>query len=351
MIAEFHFDQKDRAVYEREFAARLPHRILDNHIHIWTRECLTIPRSAYAVYKTYKPWTDYDFMEEFTLEDCENLAGTILPGKRVDFSYFGLPFPQIDREKSNAYVVSHATECRRAFYYMPGQFEDVSAVGESLLQNPYFVGLKPYPDLVQGGGDCASIYDMLNRSALEFADRHDLVVILHIPRKGRMRDAENRRELLEIIRTYPHIRLIIAHVGRAFCYADVEGTIDFLKDFENVSFDTAFVQDADVLAYLMRLVPSEKIVFGSDAPLAYARGKDVVINNRHYYATEHPAPWGIAPAKEGFVDFTYYFYEQLRALLFASKSVYGAKEERHLENIFYRNALRLMGEKGEKIYA
>ena len=352
MISEFNYLESDRAVFEQEFASRLPDVIFDNHIHCWSKECLNISRSDYALYKDYKPWTDFDFIEEFTIDDYLACVGEIFPGRKCQAAYFGLPFPQIDRDRSNAYIAKRATEIGAGFYYMPGQFEDMDEADQRhrLLDNPYFIGLKPYPDLVAGGGGDASIYDMLNRSALEFANRHSLPVILHLPRKGRLHDERNRLELEEILTNYPDIRMIVAHFGRAFCYADAVGVLDFLAKYENAWFDTAFVDDPQVYEYVMRLVPSEKILYGSDAPLALTRGKDVVINNKHYYVAGHTVPWGLGPMKEGFVDLTYYVYEQIRAMLYAAANVYGRNEERHIENIFHMNAMRVLGEKG-KIYA
>lgn len=353
MISGFEYKQSDRAIWEKEFADRLPDRMLDNHIHVWTKECLNIPKSEYAIHKQYKPWTDYDFMEEFTLEECRFCEDALFPGKQMAMTCFGLPFPQIDRERSNQYVLREATAKGVGFYYMPGQFEDMEQTQQRLrlLENPCFLGLKPYPDLVAGGGNTASLYDMLNPSALRFANENRLCVILHIPRKGRIRDKDNQRELAEIASRYPQIRLVVAHVGRAFSFCDVEGTIDFLKAYENVFFDTAFVNDPDVFAYLMRLMPAEKIIYGCDAPLAFSRGRDVTINNHHYYVCDHPVPWGISPMTPDLMDLTFYAYEQLRAMLQASREVYGSRESAALEQIFFGSALKAIGDKGTALYA
>lgn len=353
MISGFQFTPKDRQMFEEEFASRLPQRMLDNHIHVWTKQCLNIPKSEYAIHKQYKPWTDYDFIEEFTIEECQSCLSVLFPGKQMDMTCFGLPFPQVDRNRSNAYVLEHATQQKIGFYYMPGQTEDMEATQEEkhLLENPFFLGLKPYPDLVAGGGAHASIYDMLNHSALCFAHEHQLCVVLHIPRKNRIQDPDNQRELEEIARNYPNIRLVIAHVGRAFSYCDVVGAIDFLKKYDHVYFDTAFVDDGDVLEYLMRLVEPDKIIYGCDAPLAFTRGRDVTINNHHYYVCDHPVPWGIAPLNPSFVDLTFYAYEQIRATLQASHRVYGHSEKDALEMIFRGSALAALGKKGETIYA
>lgn len=147
------------------------------------------------------------------------------------------------------------------------------------------------------------------------------------------------------------MRLVIAHVGRSFTYYDVENTIDFLKPFENVSFDTAFLNDPNVFEYLMRLVPPERIIYGCDAPLAFTRGRDVTINNQHYYVCDHPVPWGISPMTPDKINLTFYVYEQLRAMFQASGRVYGSHEDIALEKIFLKSAIDTIGSKGKFLYA
>ena len=339
MIAGFEFGEKDARVFRDEFASRLPDRIIDCHNHGWTKECLLVPRGEYAFHKRYKPWTDFDLMEEFTLADFARCAGAVFPEKEVRGMFFGLPFPQVDRERSNAYILADAPARNNGFYYMPGQFEDAGEAESrfGLLSRKGFAGLKPYPDLARADGGEVGLYDMLNRSFLEFADRYGLLIMLHIPGEQRLRGERLRRDLVEAVEAYRRAVFIIAHVGRSFCHHDVDGAVDFLTGYENVDFDTALVNDPLVLEYLFRRVPSGRILYGSDSPLAFCRGKDVCVNNRHYYVSGTVPPWGLGPGSEGLLDLTYYVYEELRAILYAAKAVYGNAEGRHLENIFWNN--------------
>ncbi len=339
MISGFTYGDKDAAVFRQEFADRLPDRIIDCHNHSWTRDCLAIPREEYAVHKRYKPWTDFDFMEEFTIPDFARCAAEVFPGKAVRGMFFGLPFPQVDRDRSNAYILAEAPARNCGFYYMPGQFEDAGEAEArfGLLGKKGFVGLKPYPDLARVDGGEVGLFDMLNHSFLEFADRHNLLIMLHTPGKNRFRNERLCRDLTEAVTRYPNAVFIIAHVGRSFCYHDVDGTIDFLLPHENVIFDMALINDPLVMEYLLRRVPSERVVYGSDGPLAFARGKDVCVNNKHYYVSATVPPWGLGPGDEGLLDLTFYVYEELRAILYATQAVYGAAETGHLENIFWNN--------------
>ena len=45
--------------------------------------------------------------------------------------------------------------------------------------------------------------------------------MLHIPRSKRFRDPVNLARIREIKKSYPNVKLIVAHVRRAYCQEDV----------------------------------------------------------------------------------------------------------------------------------
>lgn len=344
MIRDFEYRESDFRIFQSEFSERLPEKIYDSHVHLWAKSNLNISKAEYSTYKVYKPWTDFDYMEEFLYEDYCLYASQAFPGKILMPMAFGSPFPQIDRDRTNDYIIETASLHNMPFYYIPGQYEDMYETerNRNLLKMKGFLGLKPYPDIPVVEGREVSFYDMLNRSALEYADEHGLYIILHIPRKGRLHSQENRRELIECITHYKNARFIIAHVGRAFTYYDVEGLIDFLFPYDNVLFDTALINSETVLTYLLKKADTSGILFGSDAPLAFSRGKDVTINNRHYYVSETQVPWGLSYGSDPLKEFTFYIYEEIRAMLYASREVFGKSERTILEKIFYKNAKSIL---------
>lgn len=347
MIRDFRYRESDRKIYEEELRDWLPEKIYDSHVHLWAKENLKISREEYAIHKVYKPWTDFDCIEEFLYEDYRECAGTAFPGIKLMPLAFGSPFPQIDRDLTNAYLIDTAQKQAMPYYYIPGQYEDLFETEKRLhlSKQKLFLGLKPYPDIPVVEGREVSIYDMLNPSALAYANQYGLSVVLHIPRKGRLHAEENRRELLECITQYPRIWFVMAHVGRAFTYYDVEGLIDFLLPYENVWFDTALINSEAVLTYLFQKGDATRVLFGSDAPLAFLRGKDITINNRHYYVSEDPVPWGLGPMKGTLPEFTFYIYEEIRAMIYAAKMVWKEDARRILEQVFYQNAKRLLEER------
>jgi hypothetical protein len=348
---DFYYGEDDAEVFHREFASSIPDTIIDGHNHCWLKEHLTITKEEYCLYKGYKPFTDFDYMEQFSLDEFYHCAGQAFPGKKARGTFFGLPFPMLNIEAMNRYIMQSAVEKGDGFYYIISQYEDAADAEHrfAFTGKKGFLGFKPYPDLARGAEGEPGLYDMLNRSFLEYADEHSLAVMLHVPGKKRLRNEALRRDLVDCVNRYRNVTFILAHVGRSFCYAEVEGSIAFLTEKDNVLFDTALINDPLVMEYLLRRVSSEAVIFGSDSPLAFARGKDICVNNQHYYVASKMVPWGLGPGEEGLLKPTFYIYEELRAILYAAKAVYGAKQEIHLENIFYKNSSRMLKKAGIEI--
>lgn len=342
-MRDYAYRDTDLAVFREELDGFLPGELIDAHVHIWNRESIGIGPGEYGRYRRYKPWTDFCHTEQFTLEDFAACSSQLYPGRTVRGMFFGLPFERAGLASMNAYVIDAAARHGAPFYYIPAPAEDMDATQArlGLLERPGFVGFKPYPDLVEGAGGECGIYDMCNRSVLRFADRHGLAVMLHIPRQAKLRSEDNRRELLEISRGYPNARIIVAHVGRAFVYHDVEGLLDFLLPCENVYFDTACVNDPLVLEYLFRRADPGRVLYGTDAPIAFYRGRDVCLNNRHYFVTDRQVPWGFGPGREGLAELTFLVYEELRAVRYAMRRVYGERCAEPAERFFCGNAKRV----------
>ena len=53
-------------------------------------------------------------------------------------------------------------------------------------------------------------------------------------------------------------------------------------------------------------------------------------------------PWGLGPIEGTLSAFTFYIYEEIRAMIYAAKLVYGNEARPILEQVFYQNAKRLL---------
>ena len=326
---------RDTRLYEQELRPWLPQRVLDAHVHLF-------PREAFPADYAFAPKSCYRrFGCQHTIEQCLGAAAALLPG--VDFGVlcFGTPDPQADRDAAAAYCGA-VSDNERVFGMTLTSPADRVEDLERRIREHRLVGYKPYRDLVTGKDrDAVGIADMLPHRQMELADRLGLAVMLHIPRANRLADPDNQREMVEICRRYPRASIIFAHVGRAYFMQNVVGNLAAVAECANAYADVAMVNHPGVLEYTFRHFPRERILFGSDAPIAWLRGKSVEINDQYAYlmGEDYRVGTAIYDADHA-VEFTFFYYEILRGVKEAAAKAGVTRPE--LEALFFDNAYDLL---------
>jgi predicted TIM-barrel fold metal-dependent hydrolase len=114
-----------------------------------------------------------------------------------------------------------------------------------------------------------------------------------------------------------------------------QSNIDDFVQFPNAYFDTAMINHEGVLKYTFDHFPAERVLFGSDAPISFLRGKSVEINNQYAYlmGEDYAVGTSIIDTSHS-VKFTSFFYEQLRAILNATPA-------EHVSDVLFDNAQRV----------
>ncbi len=327
-------NDRDRAVFEEEIAPWLPARVFDAHIHVLNRESFinppTDPRSCYN-----------RFGGEYTFEQCDADLAALLPGRELGYLSFGTPGLHVDTQKAACYTASGTDRVSRFGLSLISPYEPVADV-ERRIREYRLAGYKPYYNFVKGkAADQVTVFDMISAEQMELADRLGLVITFHIPRAGRLADPLNQRQMVELCRRYPGARIVYAHIGRAYFLNNVIGQLDGLRDCENAYLDTAMVNHAGVLEYTFKHFPRERILFGSDAPIAMLRGKSVEINNQYAYLMGEDYRIGTAIYDaDRAVEFTFFYYEQLRAIGQAAERA--GLDAGEIDGIMGANALSLL---------
>ena len=93
--------------------------------------------------------------------------------------------------------------------------------------------------------------------------------------------------------------------------------------------------------HLFLTVPSDRVLYSTDIPIALAPGKSVEINDQYTYVT--PVPWelSITDAHRKLV-FTSFLYEELRAI---RRVIERAGLDRgFVQGFFHANGMRLLNE-------
>ena len=122
----------------------------------------------------------------------------------------------------------------------------------------------------------------------------------------------------EIERKYPNVRLVVAHIGRAYSKEDIGDAFEVLRNTRHMLFDfTANVCD-DAIKACIRAVGTKRLLFGSDLPIAIMRMYRVVEGGVY----RNVVPRGLYGDVSGDphmrqtdeTDITLMIYEELRAL-------------------------------------
>jgi hypothetical protein len=168
-----------------------------------------------------------------------------------------------------------------------------------------------------------------------------LILLLHLPRPGRLKDPANLAELKEIAREFPRLTLVIAHVGRSYCPSFALEGLPALKDCPSFLYDIAAVLNPDVLAFALRELGPGRILWGTDFPILFLRGRQEWRGDKYVNLTAQMFMWNVErrpPQEEA--RYTLYVYEQLRALREACERVGVSREG--VESIMHLNAVQLL---------
>ena len=334
------YTKYDKYVYEKELKDFLPHEFIDFHTHVDKKGL-----EPYGSHNGGSSWTDLIAKDDRGVEALLESYRELFPDKKVTPLIFGGCL--LDIAKTNDYVYEKRKEFNLPSLYRTDYAMDPDKLEEDIKKRG-FLGIKPYLS------NCPSyippketrIFDFLPHEHLEVCDRNGLIVMLHIPRDGRFKDPVNLYQLKEIEEKYPNLKLIIAHIGRAYAKEDIGNAFDIVGKGKNTYFDfTANVCD-DAIKACIEAVGSERLIFGSDLPIAIMRMYRIV-ENGVYYNIVPKGHYGDVDGEphmrqaEG-EDITVMIYEQLKALKRVAADM--KLSDKDVENIMNSNAKKLIEE-------
>lgn len=343
---EFNYNDYDRHVYETELRDFLPDKLIDCHTHVWKE---SFPRYGVNANKAPDPtkkikWTSFIKTKGVEVEEMLGHFKTLYPDKEATPLVFGSCGRDI--QMCNDYV---GAECKRLG--LPGLLRSDYAMTPDFLEEEMarhgLLGLKPYltnhPAYIPASE--VRIFDFLPHSHLEAANKNGWIVMLHIPRAKRLRDALNIAQIMEIEEKYPDLKLVVAHIGRAYSKEDLGDAFDTLKNTKNLVFDfTANLCD-DAIKACIEACGTKRLLFGTDAPIAYMRMYRIVLEDGTYCNVVPKGFYGDGSNVDGLIeeerdDFTIMIYEQLRALKRVALDL--KLRDSDIEDIMYNNSKRLI---------
>ena len=265
----------DHDYYRREIAPILPPTVLDFHTHTWSAENWK-----------EKPWetdksggrymvTDTFYPPEHLLRD----GSACFPDRVYEAVCFGIPTPAVDWEKDTAYVAAAAREHDALHPLMVAG----PALGipreryEQALAEGRFHGFKVFLNWYGDNYGDMRVEDMVGPVERALANERRLVVLLHVPRAGRLADPEIQAGMRRLAAECPQAKIVLAHCGRCYLPSEMKAAIGCLRGLSNVWMDTAMVMDPVVIQIALNEIGPARLLFATDFPVAAMRGRRVQV--------------------------------------------------------------------------
>ena len=344
----FQIKQIDREIYRNQIVDFLPQRIIDIHTHVW------LNRHKKHTERDHSRVVSWPVLvaEDNSIEDHMETYRLMFPGKKVEPLIFSSVGPADDIDELNRYIGNTAAAHQiPALLYSHPTWS--AADLERRIIDGGFVGIKSYlnltPDYLPKNE--IRIFDFFPPHQLEVMDRHRWLVMLHIPRDGRLRDWVNLAQMIEIDRHFSNAYVIIAHVGRAYCPEDVGDAFEVLAGTKNLLFDFSANTNSWVFEGLINAVGPGRILFGSDLPILRMRMRRICKDGLYVNLVPKGLYGDVSMDKNmGEVEgseaesLTFFMYEEILAFKRAAKAVDLSADD--ILGVFYGNGARVLRNAG-----
>ena len=273
MTEQERYDRIDLPFYRGEIEPLLPAEVLDFHAHIWRkRDWREIPwdeNEAGAKYMVTSP--------DYGLEQLREDSHRIFPGRSYRAVCFGNPTPAADIESSNAYIAEAGASGWVYPLMLAGKGLASREQIEGRLVRDGFYGYKVFLNWFGDNYANLTVEDMLSPVEMQLADEYRLIVLLHVPRSGRLADPEIQRGVQKLSGKYPHAQIVLAHCGRCYLPDEMKRAIPSIRALSNVYMDTSMVMDPVALQMVLEEIDSSRVLFATDFPVPVMRGRRVYV--------------------------------------------------------------------------
>ncbi|MCC6445014.1 MAG: hypothetical protein IT210_16350 [Armatimonadetes bacterium] len=197
--------------------------MLDFHTHIYS-----LDNWKKKPWETDKRGGRYMVIEEFYAP--ERLLGdshACFPDRRYEAVCFGMPTPASDWEKDTAYVISAAREYPDIWpLLLAGPALGLSRERhEQALEEGRFLGFKVFLNWYGDNYSDLRVEDMVGPTERTLADERRLVILLHVPRSGRLADPEIQAGVCWRAGECPQAKIVLAHCGRCYLPGEMKAAI------------------------------------------------------------------------------------------------------------------------------
>lgn len=336
MTPPVEWNEVDRRIWTEELEDFVPRRVFDAHTHIYR---WAFNRDANKETTAFGKLVGQRFAEAGAalLDACD---AVLMPGREVHRLAFPFPFaPDCDFAASNEFLAQEVARDSGSAGLMLTHPTMTEGDLERQIEKYGFLGFKPYRFYaVSGDAVNCRFTEFLPEHQIRVADRHGLLIMMHLARRDAIADSENIDDLLRLCDRYPNARWILAHCARSYSAWAIEKAADRLRGLPNVWYDTSSVCESDAIEALCAGVGPERVMYGSDdVPVGVLRGKYVTFGFAWAYLSETNHAFNLTHCEP---QMTFTRYEQLRAMRRAALRLELSQDQ--LEALFYTTAAELI---------
>lgn len=336
MTPPVEWNEVDRRIWTEELDGFVPRRVFDAHTHIYRWAFNRDPNKEATAFGEL---VGKRFAEAGAtlLDACD---AVLMPGREVHRLAFPFPFaPDCDFTASNEFLAEEVARDSESAGLMLTHPTMAEGDLERQIEAHGFLGFKPYRFYaVSGDAVECRLTEFLPEHQIRVADRHGLLIMMHLAKRDAIADPENIEDLLRLCEQYPNARWILAHCARSYSAWAIEKAADRLRGLPNVWYDTSSVCESDAIEALCNGIGPERVMYGSDdVPVGVLRGKYITFGFAWAYLSETNHSLNLTHCEP---QMTFTRYEQLRAMRRAALRL-GLSQEQ-IEAMFYTTAAELI---------
>lgn len=337
-MSDSHYETVDLPFYRGEIAPVLPPRVLDFHTHVWTKaNWKETPWATDAAGGKYMV-TNEEYPPEKMLAD----GRTCFPDREYHAVCFGYPTPAVDWAKDTAYVAAAARQHAGLYPLVLGGCElGLSREQyEQALGQGGFYGFKVFLNWYGDNYGDKRVEEMLGPVEMSLANERRLIVLLHVPRRGRLADPIVQAGVERLAKDWPQAQIVLAHCGRCYVPAEMKQALPLLRRVPSLYLDSSMVMDPVVLQMVIDTVSPEHLLYATDFPVAAMRGRRVRVMDHWVDVTLAGYPESAFRVQSAGIHATFMAWEIALAVRWAAELT--KIGDARLRDIFWGNGRTLL---------
>jgi len=342
----FPVTEYDKFIWESELKDWLPENIIDVHTHVYdlSRPDKPVPEKK----KHFTVSWPSMVAKQNPIEDLMETYELMFPGKKVKSLMFN--------GNANNYVSECSAKHNWPALYFSRPTESADDIRRKVLAGG-FLGLKSYLSTAPAyiPDDEVRILDFFPPHQLDVMNEMGGIVMCHIPRSTRLKDRVNYEQLAYIKETWPRVRLICAHIGRAYCKGDIGDAFTRLDQVPELMYDFCANCSEYAITELLKHAGPKHAMFGTDMPILRMRTRRIEENGTYINLVEKGLYGDVSGdshmrevSHEEAEKITFFAYEELLALKRACTALGLGRED--VEDLMFRNAYNLIDGASKDIY-